>query len=219
MTREQCAFSVASKRCSKGGPLSFRAFAWAIAALLPAAPAWPQGPDGLDAAALAAMAAAPEARGSAVSRDTAWFASRGGAAAAVEFASATAILALGLPSLDLELGAATARWVGPHTQVYSAATAFVSPRLGFAAGARLTGGVALQASWTRTLVRLGAAASVGAAVGEDQGFVPLVPAELSVEVLQAARSRWVFARLTAGAETAASERWAWRGGLAIGAVL
>lgn len=181
--------------------------------------AWAQGPDGLDGAALAGLAAAPVRQSFAVARRSAFAASSRGLAAAVEFGPATAHGALGVTSLDLELGAAWPVWLGPHTQVYSGASAFVSPRHGLAGGARLVCGASWQASWLSTLVRLGAAASLGAAGGVDLGFVPLVPGELSVEVLQAVRGRWLFVRATVGAETAASERWTLRGGLAVGAVL
>ncbi len=182
-------------------------------------PARAQGPDGLDGAALAALAEAPDYRGATARRRTGWAASSGGAAASVGFAPVSAVLTLGVPSLDLELGAVWPQWLGQHTQVYGGASAFVSPRRGVAAGARLSGGLRWQASWPSTLVRLGAAASLGAAGGVDQGIVPLVPGELSVEVLQAVRGRWLFVRATVGAETAASERWTLRGGLALGAVL
>lgn len=182
-------------------------------------PARAQGPDGLDGAALAALAEAPDYRGATARRRTGWAASSGGAAAAVAFAPVSAVLTLGLPSLDLELGAAWPQWLGRHTQIYGGASGFVSPRRGVAAGARLSGGLRLQASWPSTLVRLGAAASLGAAVAVDQGVVPLVPGELSFEVLQSARGRWLFVRATVGAETAAGERWTLRGGLALGAVL
>ncbi len=196
-----------------------------LALALAAQPAAAAAPDGLDSAAVAALLAAgrqpwaPAAAAADGGPAAAVGALVSGSIAALPLGPGLAHLSLGVPSLDVEAGWLRTQWLHRTLQVYGSASVFASPRHGFAAGGRLVAGAAWQATWPDTLLRLGSAVAAGAAGGVDQGLVPMVPAEFSVEVARGTRRAWWFARLSAGAEVAAAQRWTARGAFAVGVLL
>lgn len=200
--------------------LALLAFAAAVATARPAAAA---SPDGLDSAAAAALLGAVRGPADPASpaggSRAAVGGSVGGTVTALPLPFALCHLSLAVPAIDVEAGLLRSTWAHRTVQLYGSAGGFVSPRHGFAGGARVVAGAAWQATWPDTLVRLGAALAAGAAIGVDQGVVPLVPGELSVEVARGMGRAWWFVRLSAGAELAAAERWTARGTFAIGALL
>lgn len=209
--------AAATARCR-----ALAATAAAVAALA-ALPASAASPDGLDSAAAAALLAATRAPAAGPVPSGGPGAAAGalvsGTTAALPLSFALAHLGLGVPTFDVEAGLLRAAWLHRTVQFYGGASAFVSPRHGFAAGGRAVAGAAWQASWPDTLVRLGGAVSAGAAAGVDQGWVPLIPGELSIEVARGTRLGWLFARLSAGAEVAAAQRWTARGAFQVGVLL
>lgn len=180
-------------------------------------------PDGLDAAAVAALLAAlgtPAGHAQAVGGPAAAAgATASGTMAALRLPFAVGHASLGLPSLDMEAGLLSGGWAERTVQVYGSTSVFLSPRHGLAGGARVVAGAVWQATWPDTVVRVGAALAGGASVGVDQGLVPLVPGELSVEVARGTKSAWWFTRLSAGAELAAAPRWTARITFTLGVLL